>query len=157
MRNFFQWSQAFETGFEQVDGQHRVLIDMINAAMPVIAKHDSVTIPEAARMLAELETYARQHFDDEERLMASHGLAQAFVAEHLAQHREFEREVAALRMAAASDRVDAIRLLQFLISWLTNHIVGTDKRMAAQIRDIEAGYSAADALQRATPPQKSFN
>lgn len=146
MSNLFTWSQAFETGFDDVDAQHRVLIGMINDAMPVVSRHDSVSIPEAARMLDELATYAKLHFDDEDRLMARHGLADAFVAEHQRQHREFERELAALR---ERDAVDAIRLLQFLIRWLTNHIVGVDKLMAVQIRDIEAGVPPEAAWQRA--------
>lgn len=152
MKELFQWSAAFETGFAHVDSQHRALIDMINAAMPFVVSHEDVTIRNIGGMLDELVEYATLHFDDEERLMAEHGLAAGFVAEHLRQHHEFAAEVARQREQARHDKVDAVRLLHYLIRWLTNHIVGTDRCMAQQIRDIEAGMTPDAAWERARAP-----
>ncbi|MDE2275054.1 MAG: hemerythrin domain-containing protein [Burkholderiales bacterium] len=141
----FVWSDVYATGFADVDFQHQRLVDMINQ----LTSQDSV--PDAD-VLDALTAYATRHFSDEEALMARSRLAPAAVAEHVAQHRNFVAEVRTLRQqdAAASDLATTQR---FLASWLAFHILGTDRVMAAQIRLVDGGMDAQEAIVQARRAQ----
>ncbi|MEY8875076.1 MAG: bacteriohemerythrin, partial [Leptothrix sp. (in: b-proteobacteria)] len=127
----FDWSAVYETGFAEVDAQHRRLVDMINRmATPDGAADDA--------LFDELLDYAARHFADEEVLMSQQRLSAAAVAAHVAQHRGFVAEVLALRQGGGGDK-DAATLQRYLASWLAFHILGTDRAMASQIRLVQAG------------------
>jgi len=138
----FRWTAAFETGFERVDEQHRRLIEMINAAAPMLSASAPVLAGQVESLLDGLIAYAVEHFSDEEALMARYDLHPEFVDAHVRQHREFAREIHSMREVSGDRQLDTLSLLKFLTSWLTFHILGTDQMMAAQIRDLERGKPA---------------
>ncbi|HJV25580.1 MAG TPA: ATP-binding protein [Aromatoleum sp.] len=145
MDTAFQWSPVFETGFTHIDGQHRALIDLINNAAMVVASPESASIRLLEGLQDELIEYTRLHFADEEALMVERRLDKAFISNHIRQHRDFEREITAVRENSTGERREAIALLQFLTSWLSFHILSADRLMAEQIRLVEDGVEAREA------------
>lgn len=151
MSTVFRWSPYFENGFDDIDGEHQSLVDMINRVGIAITEGQ----PDPALIdgfFDELVEYAGLHFANEEDLMAKHGLDSEFVVAHLRQHRDFTREVAALRAQAAGNAGDSLAIVQFLANWLTFHILGTDRSMADQIYLVESGWSPRDAFRQARKP-----
>ena len=78
----------------------------------------------APRILKDLVDYACEHFALEEALMAE-GLLSGVWLRHKAEHDKLTREVAKLMQDLESGKtVLSMKLLQFLRSWLQDHIAG---------------------------------
>ncbi|MCX7173055.1 MAG: hemerythrin domain-containing protein [Proteobacteria bacterium] len=95
------------------------------------------------RIVQGLLSYAGYHFQTEERLMVEHGYAKERAAEHVRQHKDFaEKVVAAKAQIQAGKRIPKTDLESFLTTWLTDHILHTDKEFGAFIRDQQARAAA---------------
>lgn len=146
------WAPLYETGLEHVDGQHRHLFDLVNRVARAAASPQGLDDAEHRALLADLVAYAEEHFRDEMQLMREAGVDARHTRFHGRQHEAFIREVRQLgeRQADGGTR----RLLRFLLSWLTYHILGVDHSMARQMDLIRAGCTpqrayAIDGRQRA--------
>lgn len=142
----FAWNSLFETGIGPVDEQHHKLVDLVNglAARDMGALNGAQTLQDLTAALFE---YARQHFTDEEQLMADYGLDSRFVSRHRREHTEFVLEVVRLSEShnAYSD-ANFDLLHRYLASWLSYHILGTDHAMSRQIERIRGGATPEMAL-----------
>lgn len=139
------WRPDFETGVAIVDDQHRVLVKMLNQASGEISDHSPLA--DIARIVQGLLSYAGYHFQTEERLMSEHGYdtkRAERAAEHRRQHQGFaEKVIAAKAQIDAGQRIPKADLEAFLVNWLTDHILHTDKEFGAFIRDEQARAAAS--------------
>jgi len=131
-----EWSEKLLTGVAEIDKQHRVLVDAINDANSrLMADHDIKLVEQITK---DLLSYAIYHFETEEDLMQRYGYnteADKDAALHLKQHREFSTQVLAVRDGLRNGReISREDLLAFLNGWLVNHIMNTDQRLGAFIR-----------------------
>jgi hemerythrin len=146
----FRWSSAFETGLDEVDRQHRRLVDLINAFSARLARRPEQALAELAPLHAELEAYARQHFEEEEQLMALRGLDPRHAGPHQREHARFLEQVQTMARRGGSDPpVAGPQLLAFLVHWLAYHILGSDQSMARQLRALAGGLAADEAFAQA--------
>lgn len=133
----FVWSQEFATGVPIIDDQHRVLIGMLNDASAKLTDQDPVD--EYARIVTGLVSYAGYHFLTEERMIAEQGYDKERAAEadrHIAQHKAFTAKVTEVQQGLkAGQRIAKADLVKFLVDWLTDHILNTDKQFGAYLRD----------------------
>lgn len=131
-----EWTDQLLTGVAEIDKQHRILIDSINEAnIRLMADHDLKLVEQITK---DLLSYAIYHFETEEDLMLHYdydGESAEDAELHQKQHREFSTQVLAvrdgLRAGKAISRED---LLAFLNGWLISHIMNTDQRLGAFIR-----------------------
>lgn len=131
-----EWTEKLVTGVPEIDNQHRVLVDSINEAnIRLMSDHDIKLVEQITK---DLLSYAIYHFETEEDLMQQTGYEHESADDaqlHQKQHREFSAQVIAvrdgLRDGKAISRKD---LLAFLNGWLVNHIMNTDQRLGAFIR-----------------------
>ncbi len=134
------WRADFATGVSIIDDQHRVLINMLNEASAKLTDHSP--LDDWGRVVQGLLSYAGYHFQTEERLMTEYGYDQdraALAAEHVRQHQDFAgKVVAASDRIKAGQRIPKAELVAFLTSWLSNHILHTDKEFGAFVRDRQA-------------------
>ena len=134
------WSDRYATGVEAIDEQHMILVHTLNEAATKLAKDASVE--HLDRITQDLLAYALYHFETEESLMQQYGYEDGSpedAATHLAQHRAFSSKVVAVRDGIkAGNPITADDLLAFLDNWLINHILNTDQRLGAFIRDRQA-------------------
>lgn len=145
----FQWSSALETGYGEVDRQHRRLVELINGFGSCLAGVPEPAAAELAGLRGELEEYARHHFEDEERLMTLNGLDPRHAGPHRREHDRFLEQVRAMADRAGTDAPAAGRqLLAFLVHWLAYHILGCDQAMARQLRAVADGLAADEAFAR---------
>ncbi len=152
----FIWDKRYMTGEALVDDEHRELVRLINKIIELQSKYVS---PESvAGVLDQLVHYAVMHFAHEEQLMAGTGCDPRFIAKHTAIHHSFAEQVTKLR-AMPGGSVGLEQLLNYLTSWLAQHILGMDKAMARQIDSIRAGATPQAACEEeakhATDPATS--
>ena len=130
------WNDAMLTGVEEIDQQHRVLVNTLNDFAAKLAGHaDDRLFDQVTR---DLLAYAIYHFETEEELIKRYGydLAERDEANaHIRQHRSFSAQVIALRGEAGEARSAAqYELLAFLKDWLMNHIGTSDQRLGKFLR-----------------------
>lgn len=126
-----QWSDAMVTGVDEMDAQHRILVDALAEATVRLNNAGPGRLFE--QLTRDLLAYAIYHFSTEEELMRRYGYATAIpdeAAAHLAQHRHFSQRVVALRAEGRhGDAGSRDNLIAFLRDWLINHILTTDRRL----------------------------
>ncbi len=135
------WNDELVTGVVEIDEQHRILVNSINEANTRLSdSHINATILE--QITQDLLSYALYHFETEEGLMQEYGYLQdkeEDAASHQRQHREFSANVVAVREGIRAGKlISREDLLSFLNGWLINHILNTDKQLAAFILEQRA-------------------
>ena len=132
-----RWSSDLETGVRAIDRQHEELIGMLNELDAAHAGGCPQSVLDD--VLQRLGTYVIFHFGTEEALMA--GLPSQ--AEHARQHRqEHAAFVARLDEIRAQDHGDGQRtmeaLIDYLNEWLYQHILKSDRELAALLNRKQA-------------------
>jgi hemerythrin-like metal-binding protein len=123
-----KWGKILSVGVEEIDEDHRKLVEIFNVLNHAVAEDES---PDYLRaVLEELINCTVWHFSHEERLMLKYRYSDA--AAHAQEHRE---------------RIDSARELQqkllqggqtvneehiaFLERWLTEHILTADQKLGS--------------------------
>ena len=142
----FQWDRNFVTGIDDVDLQHKKLVNLINRFGYQLAS-DKIVIEDINQVLQELWLYTQEHFQDEERLMREKAVDIRHQVLQRQAHSYFLNEVQQMQASVSIDNPEALKyLLDFLTQWLAYHILGDDKNMARQIAAIDAGMSSEEAF-----------
>ena len=144
------WNDAFNTGIEVIDQQHRQLVAMLNAlARHVAVGQDDLPLSE---LLQSLLDYADYHFKSEEQIWEKFIPEAETVKNHNQTHRAFFDSIRKLSQEQHADSQDNVvqSLFEFLTRWLASHILESDRRMALIAKDIvEHGVGFEDAQRRA--------
>lgn len=119
------WGPNLMIGVKRVDDQHKVLVRMINDLHKAMKTRQGQ--PALERIMGELVDYTVIHFGMEEKLFAQYGYEEE--REHKAIHKKLVDQVKDYQKKLASgDPTISINLMEFLKTWLTDHIKGTDTR-----------------------------
>ncbi len=125
--DIIKWNDELSVGVVEMDRQHKKLIGMINQ---LIQEQRVLSEPETiAGLLTDMTEYAREHFRAEEYLMSEYGYE--FKDKQVAQHNAFIDKT--MRFCAADMGVNILSraLLEYLSSWLVNHILKEDMQYKA--------------------------
>lgn len=126
------WISDYDTGVDEIDEQHRILVNTINEADEKLSKDASLEALES--ITRDLLSYALYHFETEEEMMIEHDYKAYSLEEyetHMKQHRDFSAQVVAVRESIKEGNpMDQKELIGFLTNWLINHINKTDKKLA---------------------------
>jgi hemerythrin-like metal-binding protein len=124
------WTNDFLIGVDEVDRQHRHLVDILNRlhdAMQTGGKSRDVL-----RVLDDLVNYTKYHFAAEERQMQTAGYPQ--LAEHRRKHEAMVAKVGEFATDALTGKATVtMRLMTFLKEWLARHILETDKEFGEYV------------------------
>ena len=125
-----RWKDEYLTQIEEIDKQHRQLIEQINGIYDLMRMERG---PQAmAEALGEIEDYTRFHFATEEKAMAETGFAG--VEGHTVEHGKLLDQIHELRRAVRDGRiVVSMNEMYFLRDWLLVHIQGPDRGLAAHL------------------------
>lgn len=127
---FIKWKPAYETGIPKVDEQHKELVALINKLERATQSKRAETVVE--EVLVKLVYYIRFHFSEEEKLMAESRYPD--INRHAKLHLTFTHRVAKLLMKLKENEIVSVgEILPFLKSWLMDHILKEDIRMADAI------------------------
>jgi len=118
-----EWSESYSVGVQKLDAQHKVLIRIINQL-----EEERRTGGLIVSVFAELRRYVREHFRDEEQMMADAGYPG--LEAHREGHRQFEEWLTSIEMVynsgGASTYYIAESVHDFLKDWLITHILAAD-------------------------------
>ena len=129
------WKLEWNTGSEDVDEQHRVLISLLNKIIE--RSMDTQTL------LVSFIEYTSSHFVDEEILMIKNNYPEELFLEHRHEHRTFTRSLLETSFGVLSARtmeehhkiID--KLEEFCFTWFKIHFLNTDKKMADFVKRVE--------------------
>ena len=139
----FLWKKSYEIGVSEIDMQHRHLVGIINELSD--AMMNKVGYRSVPHVLEKLEEYIQLHFTTEEEIM--HKLQYPALAEHRQEHLDMTKKVLEFKKRfLKSQELGAAELLDFLCSWLKNHIAVSDKGLGTYI--LRSG-----GTQPSTPPE----
>ncbi|MCU7813082.1 MAG: bacteriohemerythrin [Candidatus Thiodiazotropha sp. (ex Notomyrtea botanica)] len=123
MSNFVEWSDTLSVGIEEIDEQHKVLVDLVNKMHEAIHQRHGSDVVNS--ILKDLADYTRIHFAVEESLMRI--LNYPGYEEHKEIHEELLHSVVDLQDKVATGKKSiGFELMHFLKTWLTKHIMEED-------------------------------
>lgn len=131
----FAFTDKYLTGITFIDTEHAKLFELIRDVNDVIHNdtlHDKYD--EIMRLLAGLRNYTEEHFHDEEEYMESIGYP-GLDAQRRA-HSAFVEKLVGINLSELDfidDNQDAYlsELINYLLDWLSNHILKSDLQIAA--------------------------
>lgn len=123
-----EWSDELSVGIEIIDKQHMILIRAINLLALAVQHNSSRDL--MSEIFKTLVDYTDTHFAYEEELFDR--FAYPETEDHKAKHRALLHKVLDLkkRWEAGESQIGS-EVLKFLVDWLRNHILGTDKRYSS--------------------------
>ena len=118
-----EWSANYELGIEQFDDHHKHLVELINLAFESFTGEASRD--ELGALFDELLDYVTYHFTAEESWMQEHNYPE--FQKHRDEHDHFCRRVIEIQKDFRKGMANiTLEILQFLMNWLTDHILGSD-------------------------------
>lgn len=142
-KEFISWSDELSVGLQEIDEQHKILINLINRLFneAILHKADKTII---SAILEELVQYTIVHFAVEESLFRIFDYPDAET--HQVHHDKLKQEVSSFQKKFAGGAVIDIELMNFLRKWLTHHIMMDDKKYTPFF--LEKGLKAKWTKQR---------
>lgn len=135
----FAFTDKYRTGITLVDDEHAHLFEIIRETNDLIHEeflHDKYD--EIMHLLAELRDYTKQHFSDEEELMKQidyPGLDAQVRAHTAFVDRLVHLDLSELDEMDNNQQEYLLNLIHFLLDWLSNHILGADKKIGEYIAE----------------------
>ena len=114
------WSDSYETGNAEVDGQHRHLFELVNLIISV------QTTDELKPLLMRLYKHTREHFQQEEDLLRSKGYPG--LAAHIKGHNLLLGRLNAFSVEVGQGIFNKPEMIKLATDWAMNHIVHDDIR-----------------------------
>lgn len=126
----FEMKDEYLTGIDQIDQEHRRLFEITQEAYElknnefIPDKYDNIS-----ELLHELKDYTIQHFQHEEAYMESIQYKRMFTQK--IQHQAFIEKLEEFNLDHLDDDSDEmiVEILEFLTSWLVEHILENDKKI----------------------------
>lgn len=124
-KNLIDWNNDLSVGIEEIDEQHKVLLNLINRLYQGIVQQTDVAVLQ--EIFNELVQYTVVHFAVEESLMRIFDYPT--YDDHKHYHEELTKQVVDFHIKFKANRTPiSMELLTFLRKWLTNHIMVEDKK-----------------------------
>jgi len=128
-----KWNDSFLIGIEELDYEHKVLINDINRLHEELARHDEKS--EIEKCLGDIYARMQAHFALEEHVMKEHRYK--FFDEHKREHEklldgytEYMMQILNGNVVSFSSPIeDALRY------WVLNHILKSDKKMSLMVQE----------------------
>jgi len=125
------FSEKYMTGIPLIDGEHETLFEIIGDANDLVKAellHDKYD--EIVGILEKLKNYTKEHFQDEEEFMES--IHYKGIEAQKRAHEAFIDKLENIDLNEIENNPNEYlhNLLEFLLGWLINHILHTDKKIA---------------------------
>ena len=127
----FSWTDDLYTGSTLIDGDHRKLVDLVNAFFQSV--QNGKDNDRVSKAMNDLIAYTGEHFAREEAEMAR--IAYVAAVAHRAEHTKLLKQLVELKdMLDAGGRINVPAVADFLSGWLRDHILTTDMKLAAALK-----------------------
>ena len=129
---YFEWSESLSVGIDEIDRQHKRIIDYINLLDQAIQQKSEDKIKDVIHGLID---YTDTHFAFEEDLMRK--MEYALVDTHSITHRSFISRIKDYQNRFNNGEDISRKLLTDLRIWLTNHIKKDDQDYAPKLQKLD--------------------
>jgi hemerythrin len=127
------WDHILSVGIDEIDEDHRRLVDLFNILNHSVTEGDAPDYLEA--VLEELISCTVWHFSHEERLMLKYGYEGS--AEHKMEHQDLIKSARELQQKILqADKLVADEDIEFLEHWLTEHILTADMKLGSYLAQV---------------------
>jgi hemerythrin-like metal-binding protein/PAS domain S-box-containing protein len=130
--NLIEWTDELSVGINQIDEDHKVLISLVNRCLISLNNEDQGEL-EIKNILDELLSYTKYHFQREELMMDV--CEYPNTSKHKQVHKLLISEVERYVREFEQKKLTLEGLLEFITSWLINHIMGMDKAIGPYCED----------------------
>lgn len=125
------WKEEYSLGIEEIDNQHKRLFEIADMAYGILS--DRLSIDKYDRIvgiLEELRSYTKFHFGFEEEYM--HTIGYRKLLSHKVEHDDFIERIDGVDLKKLDDDQEKYLtgILDFIIKWITGHILGRDRDYA---------------------------
>ncbi len=127
-----EFTEDYLVGIDLIDREHRELFRIVGKANQLVKSYDfSSSYDKINEILNELRAYTEEHFRDEEEYMEY--IHYEGLAAQRRAHGAFIDKLKTIDLDEIEDNPQEYlqKLLEFLIGWLVNHILNTDKKIPA--------------------------
>lgn len=134
--DFLEWDDDLLIGIADVDEQHQHLINVLQDMYERVQSCESIHEERilTGELLKELQDYARQHFVEEEEILAQKKYPD--LLSHQEEHTRFVQELVRLRESyAAGEQALSFNVFFFAYQWITQHIKAKDTQYAAFFKE----------------------
>jgi len=126
------WEPKFSVGVQKFDSDHKHLFSMVNDLNDAMRAGKGKAV--LAQVLAGLASYAQGHFAAEEAVMKRANYPDYL--KHAEEHYKLTEKVRAfMKEYESGNSLVSIELLMFLRDWLQDHIIVTDSKYAAHLKE----------------------
>ncbi len=120
-----EWTEDFSVRVEEIDNQHKRLVDMINELHNAMVNGKGNS--HVSEIISRLVDYSVYHFKTEEEYFYKFNYSDT--DKHKKKHSDFVDTVGKFKSEYENNEVMlTIEIMQFLSSWLQNHILGEDMK-----------------------------
>jgi hemerythrin-like metal-binding protein len=138
----FTLTDDLYTGSSLIDGDHRKLVDLVNAFIQDMESGQNSDRLSTA--MGDLITYSREHFGREEAEMERIQYVASLA--HQAEHAKLLPQLVELKeMLDAGGKINVPAVADFLGEWLRGHIRTADMKLAAVLKKQPSAESVAQA------------
>ena len=125
-----KWNENYKIGIEVIDAQHQELFKMIDVFYKNINKgSNKMTM---LSLLSQLRKYVVYHFQTEEAILQQFGYDK--LDNHKKEHEAFARKIEDIENRCLNGRLTiSLELTNFLQSWVSNHVLKTDRDYAVEM------------------------
>ena len=133
---FLIWDDSFLIGIEELDHEHKVLIDDINRLHEELAGNQEKS--EIAKCLGDVHARMQAHFALEEHVMKEHEYE--FFDEHKREHDAFLDNFTECMMQFLNDAGGSFKnpIEDCLKHWVMDHIITSDKKMSLIVQESDS-------------------
>ena len=136
----FSFTDDLVTGSSMIDGDHRKLVNFVNAFFQ--SMHSGEDNGHVSKAMNALIAYTGEHFTREEVEMERIRYVAALA--HQAEHTKLLKQLIELKqMLDAGGRMNIPAVADFLSGWLRDHILTADKNLAAALKRERSAAPAA--------------
>ena len=129
------WKSEYSLGIPKVDDEHAKFLRLISNIESAIDLNVGPQIVLIA--LAQLKSFAKEHFESEEVVMRIHRYART--AEHTEAHRNFIQQLEELEQRTLNNLLGRESMLVYLRDWFTQHLFGADREFAQAMLQARQG------------------
>ena len=131
-RVFILWSEKYNTGIKEIDEQHKKLVALLNFLYESFV--DRTSNDAIKKIIDELRNYTEYHFSVEEKYFEDFHYTES--TEHIKEHQYFVNQIKEFEQDLKLGKISlSYKLMNFLRSWLIEHINGTDRKYISLFKE----------------------
>jgi len=129
-----EWDDKFSVLNDEIDEQHKKLILIIEKVATIVSQKN-FELSKVLEVVDELDNYVDEHFSSEEALMVKYDYP--YMDFQLKEHDKLRKKLEELNVFNhENDPKFFNEMLHYLIDWLLDHILKTDKKLGLYIKSL---------------------